>query len=180
MSTLYVDNLRSNLSTKITVPSGNTLDVSGATFTPPAGHVIQTKYSNVGSATEFSSASWADATDFSVTITPSSSSSLIRIMVYTKCICNNTSSNSGQTYRLMRGTTELDRSTYSSYLNRSDYSADFYPNLNLDVIDDPSTTSATTYKLQGRIYGGTDANWTVGSTNGGSGRGIIVAQEIAQ
>ena len=143
------------------------------------GSVLQTKYSTIGSATQFSSSSWTDATDFSVTITPQSTSSLIRIMIFSKTICNNSSSNSAHTYRLLRGSTEIDRSTYSFYLNRSDYTADSYPNFNTDVIDTPSTTSATTYKLQGRIYGGTDADWTIGSTNGGSGRGVIVVQEIA-
>ena len=165
MSTLYVDNLQPNLGSRVMA----------------AGHVVQTQYSKISAQTQFSSASYSDATNFSVTITPTSTSSLIRICIFTKTGLNNTSLNAGQDYRLRRGTTDIEASTWMNYLNRADYTADFYPPLLIDIIDAPSTTSATTYSLQGRTYAGSGgANWTIGAANGGSGRGFMIVQEIAQ
>ena len=164
MSTLYVDNLEPNLGSRVVA----------------AGHVVQTQYSEISASTQFSSGSYSDATDFSVTITPTSTSSLIRICIFTKTTLNNTSANAGQDYRLLRGTTVIDRGVWTNYLNQADYTADFYPPLIVDIIDTPSTTSATTYKLQGRLYAGTGSSWYVGADNGGDGRGFMIVQEIAQ
>ena len=164
MSTLYVDNLQPNLGSRVMA----------------AGHVVQTQYSAITASTDFNSSSYIDATDFSVTITPTSSDSLIRISIVTKTQLNNGSLEAGHSYRLQRGSTDIDSAVWLNYLNRTDYTADFYPPLIIDVMDEPSTTSALTYKMQGRVYAGTGAPWTVGASNGGSGRGYMIVQEIAQ
>ena len=71
---------------------------------------------------------------------------------------NNTSLNAGHGYRILRDSTVIESASWQNYLNRSDYTADYYPPLNGIFMDEPNTTSATLYKLQGRKYGW-DSTW---------------------
>lgn len=147
-----------------------------------SGTVLQVVTSRPVGATTFSSGSYTDATGFSVSITPKFSNSLIIINITAQTFMNNTTVNSAQDYRLLRDSTTVVSSVWTNYLNRADYTADFYPPFVLFQQDTPSTTSTVVYKLQGRLYNGGDASWIINDYNGGSGGsyGCMTVTEIAQ
>ena len=70
---------------------------------------------------------------------------------------NNTGGSNGVDYRVLRDSTSIKEGVWTYYLNSSTYSRDFYPVVNIFDFDQPNTTSAITYKLQGRKYNG-DSN----------------------
>lgn len=183
MSTLVVENLKGpttgSNANKIIVPSGQTIDASAGTFVPSAGQVVQELVTRITSNTAFSSASYTDASGFSLTITPKYASSKIIISMWAKTGMNNTSSNAGQDYRILRDSTVIESASWQNYLNRNDYTADFYPPLDGIFIDEPNTTSAIVYKLQGRIYGGNSASWGFDS-NGGITKYFFSVKELKQ
>tara|TARA_B100000035_G_scaffold111972_1_gene95025 strand:- start:883 stop:1425 length:543 start_codon:yes stop_codon:yes gene_type:complete len=170
MSILKVDTINEKTSGNgVVIPSGQTLDVSAGTFVPSAGQVVQELVTRITSNTSFSSNSYTDASGFALTITPKYASSKIIISMWAKTGMNNTSINAGQDYRILRDSTVIESASWQNYLNRADYSADLYPPLDGIFMDEPNTTSATLYKLQGRKYGGADSSWGTdgcgGSTN---------------
>ena len=147
-----------------------------------SGTVLQVITSKPTSATAFTSGSYVDAAGFSVTITPKYSDSLIVISITAQTVVNNNASNTGHDFRLQRAGTTIRSARWFNYLNRSSYANDYYPPFVLDHQDTPSTTSAITYNLQGRIYNGADGPWTINTYNGGSGGsyGLMTVTEIAQ
>ena len=158
---------------------GGTLGVTGtttlstklATSNLGAGAVLQVVSTAKTDAFSSSSTSFTDVTGLSVAITPSSSSNKILVSVHLMSAA--TGANSPR-FNLVRGSTNIatsDGSTPASlHLNTSS---------NVDgrmgsivFLDSPSTTSATTYKIQGLTDGnsfvvnrrGDDANKTSIST----------------
>jgi hypothetical protein len=158
---LKVDTIQDTDGNNIINESGNTITVgaSGDTISIPSGATI----TNSGTATGFgkigqvisastttqsasSSSTFADVTNLSVAITPSASSSKILITVF----CNGVGKETNNAYmglRLLRGSTDialidhlvgLNGGTASNYIGTS----------GIMYLDSPSTTSATTYKMQ--------------------------------
>jgi hypothetical protein len=127
--------------------------------TMPAGTVLQvvSAFKNDG----FSSASttFVDVTGLSVSITPTSATSTIFILV-TSNVSNNTG-NAPPIFNLLRNSTNIAtpataptyNGTVTPYVagNISDQSAPW----SASFLDSPATTSATTYKVQGRGSAGT-------------------------
>ena len=187
MSTLVVENLNGPTSggnaNKIIIPSGQTLDASAGTILPSAGQIIQVKHAHITSATTFSSTSYADASGFSLTITPNYTNSVILINIWSGAEYFNTSSVQGAyDHRLLRGSTQIANRSWFNYLNRAHYPADVYNTFTLQFVDTPSSTSALTYKLQGRKYGGGagNANWIINDGNGGTATAAMTVMELAQ
>ena len=123
-------------------------------FAVPSGgkvlQVVQTLKTDTESVT---GTSFADITDLNVAITPSSSSSKILIML------TMTYGGSGDIYsafKLLRGATtvttatDLQGSCISSTFGANAYYSTNTENLSYTFLDSPSTTSATTYKIQVR------------------------------
>jgi hypothetical protein len=146
MSTLRVGNITATGGTgTITVPTGNQIVQAGAVLQVVSASKTDTFSSSA--ATPF-----VDVTGLSVTITPSSTSSKILVIA-------NGSAGSVAFLRLMRNSTEIHvgsnpsnriaatTTTLSAASNLSDTWA-------LNVLDSPNTTSAVTYKIQGRGEGG--------------------------
>ena len=146
--------------------------------------VVQTVKTDTWSSTTANS--WVDVTGMSVTITPSSSSSKILII--------GTINYSGSTNvygRLLRGATPISvgdaagsraLSTFSSGYNHTDGNVGKCASIN--YLDSPSTTSATTYKIQfqmfnsyfmalNRVVADTDSNISA------RGASTLIAMEIA-
>ena len=148
------------------------------------GTVLQIVTARPTTTTTFSSADFTDAAGFSVTITPKFSNSLILINIMAQTSMDNTTVNTAQTYKLLRDSTQLVRGNWVNYLNRADYSSDFYPPFVLYHQDSPATTSSIVYKLQGSKYNSEAANgsWTINDANGGYGGsyGLMTVAEIAQ
>ena len=88
-----------------------------------------------------SSTSYTDITGISVTITPQSASN--KILVFTNVRFGSGNSNQDNYYQILRGSTVISA---DNSCRQPSFSANWtYADINLDS---PSTTSATTYKVQ--------------------------------
>jgi hypothetical protein len=123
----------------------------------PTGTVLQvlsTTKTNVFSST---STSFVDITGLSVTITPTSTSSTILILVTSNFACS--AAGIPQSFNLVRNSTNIAQpsttptynGTVTPYLNLFENSLGW----SINFLDSPATTSATTYKIQGKTSGGT-------------------------
>jgi hypothetical protein len=150
------------------------------------GKVLQVVQSAKTDTFSSASASWVDITGLSLSITPSSTSS--KVFITTNFVTSHSAANS-LGVRLMRDSTSIfagdDTATrkgttswqFMGSANRNTGSNSF------QYVDSPSTTSATTYKLQIWSTGGTAyiGQMQVDSDNTTYGRSAssIIAYEIA-
>ena len=130
----------------------------------PSGAIKQVVFAEYSTATATNTTTYADI-GLSATITPSSTSSLI--LVFATAYCTTEASGSaevGAGSRLLRGATTLHtRATYgAAYFSlQSNTAAKIIGGTTVFMdYDNPATTSATTYKLQGASYGGTNPSVT--------------------
>ena len=121
---------------------------------PGGGKVLQVV--QTFKATSFSSTatSFTDVTDLSVSITPSSASSKILVFCTVPM-----SANADAIIQLLRGATVIGSGTSGTNTNgfaQTAPSGDAFPNsavpMCINYLDSPSTTSATTYKIQVKLY----------------------------
>lgn len=128
--------------------------------------VVSTTKTNTWSGT---TGSWQDITGFSVSITPSSTSSTILVNVHI-----NGSNSDLASFRLMRDATPIGiGDSGGGSRQQGTIGAISYPRdgnrcfaASMMFLDSPSTTSATTYKLQTFCYNGTHyINRTNNDTN---------------
>ena len=159
----------------------------------PAGWILQTVQTVKTDTFTGSSASFADITGFSVTITPKYNNS--KIMIYTTMTGEVQNDTYAAQFRLVRGSTAIGIGDANSSAPRGSFHIDSYSGggslamitASFHFMDSPATTSATTYKVQGMVHSGS-GNFYVGrnhsdnSSSGGPGRypTIITAMEIAQ
>jgi len=146
----------------VDVPSGATLDVTGATVTGlSAGKVLQVVNATMNTETVMNNNTWTDV-GITLAITPSSSSSKVLIQA-NAAGCGKATNNTYLELKLLRDTTDLivieQRGGYTA-----DTSANKVGSCACTYLDSPSTTSATTYKLQGRS-GSNNAYAQVGDSN---------------
>jgi hypothetical protein len=139
--------------------------------------VVQTVKTDTFTTT---SGSLVDVTGLSLSITPSSTSS--KIMIVSSFIGSN-STDSGDEFQLVRDTTNIGVSTGGSSTNQtailgSGASTAISYTVSIMFLDNPSTTSTTTYKVQARRLSGT---LCVGRNSSGTRGAIstITAYEIA-
>ena len=147
--------------------------------TPGAGKVLQYVTATDTTQNTTSTTDWED-TGLSVSITPTSSSSKILIMVhqvFKPHTLDSGTSNTVRSYvRIVRGSTEILK-----FQDGGLYQGDFGDQMKSwhasapHHIDEPNTTSATTYKTQMKVDNNTD---TVGSNNDGN-PGRITVMELA-
>lgn len=100
--------------------------------------IVQQKYATTASST---STSYSDS-GMTATITPSATSSQVLILISMTAYSD--SATTELTLRLVRGSTTLRTNIGYCYGTAGGYAAD----PNFSYLDSPSTTSATTYKLQ--------------------------------
>ena len=117
-----------------------------------SGGVIQVRSVTKTDTFQTSSSSFVDITGLSVSITPQSTSSKILIQVHVTGDGRATQSRAN--FRLMRGSTAIcigdasggrGRSTFAIYRPNDDQTPGA---ASMTFLDNPATTSATTYKLQ--------------------------------
>ena len=136
-------NLSSLLGTGTTVPSAKM----------PTGAVLQVKTATkTASQSNASQNSFSDITDLSQSITPSSTSSKILIL------CNISLSSgddaTGRSFRFIRGSTHIGGGSEGSRKSVNFFGSPMSGDTNMSgttsmhYLDSPSTTSATTYKVQ--------------------------------
>ena len=127
----------------LTKINNNTL--SAVTTLPAAiatGRVLQVVSATYSTQVANTTGGFID-TGLSVAITPSSSSSKVYIALSQQSIYN-TAENEGVTCKLLRGSTDICTFVlYSSYGAVPDFNGE-----SCNFLDTPSTTSATTYKVQ--------------------------------
>ena len=139
MSTLYVDNLQPNLGSRVSVP----------------GHVIQVLSTTKTDFFSTTSTTFIDVTGLTLSITPSSTSSKILIMC--KIVVGWDPTTTKVYGGLARGGTLLDGGTEAGRVSAGfeHYGTDQHHAFvgNLQYMDSPATTSATTYSAQIRTQG---------------------------
>jgi hypothetical protein len=144
--------------------SGQVLTSGGASAAPSWANASSAGISQVVQTVKtdtftMASTTYADITGLSVTITPSSSSSKILVMANVNHVGTTLTSASG--IRLMRDSTAIGiGDTAGSRIRTS--GGESYGNYGVTLtgdaimfLDSPATTSATTYKIQIRVYGST-------------------------
>jgi hypothetical protein len=147
--------------------TGQVLTVSGglpawATPTGGGGKVLQVVSTTKTDTFTTTSASYVDVTGYSVTITPSSSTS--KILVLYDININADPSTHGGWGRLVRGSTDIkigDSSGGRPQVTIAKEAMNFYNDLSGQsgsFLDSPATTSATTYKIQVIRIGGTGSD----------------------
>jgi hypothetical protein len=171
----------------------STLDLSSNTVTLPSGvggKVLQVVSATKTDTSSFTSSTFADISGLSVSITPSSSSNKVLIISYVNCGYDYGNSKIG--IKLLRGSTIINlgdsagnrtRMSSSVYLNSSNASC--VPAMS-NFLDTPSTTSATTYKLQagaldnaGTVYVNRAGDDWSDQTNHSTVSSTITAMEIS-
>jgi hypothetical protein len=134
------------MTTTITGAAGINRVADGADM--PAGSVLQVVSASTTTAQTTTSTSYVD-TGLSVTITPSSTSSKVKIEFAFTCIHIAANVTAGCSFRIMRDSTSL----YTPLANHAFYAAGglggstYRPYMDM-ALDSPSTTSAITYKVQ--------------------------------
>jgi hypothetical protein len=149
-----------NTNTRLGIGStGQVLSVAGGvpSWTTPAGggKVLQVVQGSSTTATTITSTTMTDTT-LSLSITPTSATSKILVLVSQQFeLYRGTGNETGYTMRILRGATEVyatgstNTAGYIFANGASQVGIDAY--VSLTYLDSPATTSATTYKTQGRL-----------------------------
>jgi hypothetical protein len=125
------------------------------------GHVLQVVQSTKTDTFSSSSTSYTDVTGLSASITPSSTSS--KILVLVNFNASVTATDNWHAYQILRGATAIHIGDTASSrtvasvgtaLLTATGSNNVIENFSIGYLDSPSTTSATTYKLQGKVQSG--------------------------
>jgi hypothetical protein len=109
------------------------------------GKVVQIVYGSTGSEKVSSSSSYVD-TNLTATITPTSASNKVLVMV-THGSNQKETSNTAMGIRLFRGATQIATPIASGGKNAASDRQEF-GSIAINFLDEPATTSATTYKTQ--------------------------------
>lgn len=147
-----------NAAIELTVPGTG----SGTLAVGDTGKILQVVSTTKTDSFTSTSTSYTDITGFSASITPSSSSSKVYVIVHV----NSAATTRYASFRLVRASTNIavgtditgsqEAATFTAGSNTSNsYDNLILRNQSMAILDTPSTTSATTYKLQGRINYGT-------------------------
>jgi hypothetical protein len=116
------------------------------------GKVLQVIYGSSTTDTTVSSGTFTDTT-LSASITPSLSTSKVLVLVSLVSGGANSTTVFQTNVRLLRGATSVWEPAYSSYPSMNNggvSSVELNSPIPINYLDSPATTSATTYKMQGR------------------------------
>tara|TARA_R100000234_G_C4911598_1_gene140132 strand:- start:102 stop:662 length:561 start_codon:yes stop_codon:yes gene_type:complete len=185
MSTLETNLIQPATGTSLTIgASGDTITIpSGATLTNSGtatgfGKILQVVQTNKQDMTSSSSTSYADISGMSVSITPSSTSSKVLVFFSASISTNNLDAQ----LKLLRDSTDIigtgATSNATAFVRTAN--GDTVVPFNTMYLDSPSTTSATTYKLQWimKVSGTVYLNRRMGDTSYGA-ISNITAMEVS-
>ena len=123
----------------------------------PTGSVLQVLQDS-GTSITTTSTSYID-TNATITISPSATSS--KIAIFASCPLEHYANNDTDTgiyFQLLRGSTQLkDVVNYRQFYN-TNTGVSMHAEMSMNYLDAPSTTSATTYKIQFKNYNGVNAH----------------------
>lgn len=143
--------------------TGQVLTVSGGVPTwataAGGGKVLQVVYADYATETSITTDTTYSDTGGSITITPTSSSSKVLLLCsLASGLFRSNNTGQGGTFRFMRGSTEIFKtqasanSTLFTRMGVGDSSQTIVFGLYaFNYLDSPATTSATTYKIQGKV-----------------------------
>lgn len=174
MSTLSVDTIQ-----------GKT---TAGTVAMPAGMIVQSVNTSFTNQTQITATSYSSITGASLEITPKFSSSKILIMasLSLQCVDSNTGYSSAGLQFKRDSTVLTQNPTYSdgSYELGGGITGATGVELNqrctYNIVDSPSTTSATTYTIQGRVYGSAGGYLYINHGPVTTGQSSIILMEIKQ
>jgi hypothetical protein len=143
---LYIKNLKQNqVAWALVVNSGATALEYGSAGGAQAGQVIQVVSTTITTQQSTTSNSYSDVTGLSLSITPASASNKILIIFSGGAVGSN-SSNYDAKFTIVRGSTNLGSASNGFGFIRGTGNNFYFASAN--YLDSPSTTSATTYKIQ--------------------------------
>jgi hypothetical protein len=134
----------------LTADSAEATGLKWATAAGGGGKVLQVVNATTSTEVTIASTTMTD-TGLTATITPTSATSKILILTSQVQALVRDAQNIGGNTRLMRGATELFSSRQVQNMTLSSTDTAFVYQLNFSYLDNPSTTSATTYKTQGKV-----------------------------
>ena len=159
---------------EIVQQSGSTLTIGGSGDTIQLGSGATTNFGKIGQVLQVthssdistSSTSFVD-TGISLAITPTATSS--KILVMTDILAYTAGSNQGNHMftKILRGSTDLAERRVQTY-DQGGSGVEYESNISHMYLDSPSTTSATTYKIQYRMGAGSTARIHHGSGKTGT------------
>jgi len=170
-----------NTNTRLGIGStGNVLTVAGGvpTWAPPAGggKVLQVVQDTLVSNFTSTSSSYVDV-GLTVSITPTSATSQIMVFVSMpnpNSTAGTSATNNYALFNLLRGATQLCTTVIGTFQYPSANNPTFYSPVSMSYLDAPATTSATTYKVQGKVGAGSSVN----ISNDSAAISSIVVMEI--
>lgn len=148
-----------------------------------SGKILQVVSTTKTDAFSTSSTSPVDITGLSVSITPSSTNS--KILIFSQLAFSNGTANGGTGFQLVRNSTNIGVSTAATSRNATVSSQSIVAGsdvrfAHISFLDSPSTTSATTYKIQMRAAANTAYLNRRGDTSADDGSiSTITVMEIA-
>ena len=149
--------------------------IAGSKISGSFGKVLQVVSVISDTAVTVSTTSYTDIS-MSVAITPAATSSKILVIAdLAATVYNNSASCVGQA-QIVRTSTALSAKRFGYYANDAGTDNNWYAGVNMSYLDSPSTTSATTYKIQAKAYGATSVTTESGGANGTS---TLTLMEIA-
>ena len=152
-----------------------------------AGGIIQIKQTikkdQFTTTSVVSSGGYVDITGLSVAITPTRSDSKVLV----KAVIYNSNANAVNFFRLLRGSTFIEQPSGTSSSGAvynahafAYYNADnWQDSTTIEILDSPATTSATTYKIQCAVTGGTCTINKFHGTSNYYGISTITAMEVS-
>ena len=155
------------------------------------GKVLQVVSATKTNTFDSTSTSFVDITDYNVSITPSSSSNKVLIQGFLT-LSGNVWSTAGAYFQLVRGSTNILTSSGSSNngtfvfaheAGSENASTKGTSPCHFSFLDSPSTTSSTTYKVQGKTGTGSNGqfavNYVLQQGVNFTGTSSIIAMEIS-
>ena len=178
-------NLTSNVTGTLPIANGGTNLSSGfINGTTAVGKILQVVSTSVTSAVTSSTTSYADIGGYTLSITPSATSSKILFMCYIQYYYADTDAQNGASTKILRnigGGSYSNLSAQSAGVSNIASDVDGSVGSNnagldaptITIIDSPNTTSVVNYKMQGAALWGGSAYYGYDSITG-----YLIAQEI--
>ena len=145
------------------------------------GGVIQVVSMDLISSASTTSTSYVDVTNFNLTITPKFTTS--RILVIMSCRVNSSSGsnvNTRSSLRISRGSTPISNHFVGHFIGNSGTNdSNNYESVCMVNLDNPSTTSATTYKVEFASDNSACTTSITGGAGDGSHRSTLTLMEIS-
>jgi len=151
---VVVDSATQTLTNKSIVATQLTGTIAAARL--PAGSVLQVVSTTKTDVFSTTSTSFVDITSLSTTITPANASN--KVLVTVTLIMGQSDVTGLTVFNLVRGSTNISQPATTPSFNGTagafTSAADNLMPVSFSFLDSPATTSATTYKVQGRINTG--------------------------